>query len=102
MVVFRFSRKWRERSPSKAMERTYEKATEARHAGRESCHPITSNLMSTFAALALLTGSLLLALRLPFFSPMFSVKSKLEFLKTRNRRPTNCWRVTTPIRLPGS
>src|SRR5436309_819717 len=37
-VVSRFSWKWRKRSPIKIMERTHEEATEALHAGRESCH----------------------------------------------------------------
>src|ERR1700682_3146775 len=38
-VVFRFSWKWRKRSPIRIMERTHEEATEALHAGRESRHP---------------------------------------------------------------
>jgi hypothetical protein len=37
--LFRFSWKWRRRSPGKVMERTHEDATEALHAGRESRHP---------------------------------------------------------------
>src|SRR5262252_7332464 len=37
--MFRFSWKWRRRSPSKVKERTHEKATEALHAGREGRHP---------------------------------------------------------------
>jgi hypothetical protein len=36
--MFRFSWKWRRRSPSKVKERTHEEATEAPHAGRESRH----------------------------------------------------------------
>ena len=39
MTMFRFSWKWRKRSPGKVMERTHEEATEALHAGRESRHP---------------------------------------------------------------
>jgi tetratricopeptide (TPR) repeat protein len=38
-MVFRFSWKWRRRSPSKVKERTHEEATEALHAGREGRHP---------------------------------------------------------------
>jgi hypothetical protein len=38
-VLFRFSWKWRVRSPTKIMERTHEEATEALYAGRESRHP---------------------------------------------------------------
>src|SRR5439155_6348848 len=38
-IVFRFSWKWRKRSPIKIMERTHEEATEELHAGRESRHP---------------------------------------------------------------
>ena len=38
VLVFRFSWKWRKRSPIKIMERTREKATEALHAGREGRH----------------------------------------------------------------
>ena len=37
--VFRFSWKWRRRSPIKLMERTHEEATEAIRAGREGRHP---------------------------------------------------------------
>jgi len=35
-ILFRFSWKWRRRSPSKVMERTHEEATEALHTGRKS------------------------------------------------------------------
>src|SRR5215831_689785 len=38
-MVFRFSWKWRRRSPSKVKERTHEEATEALRAGREGRHP---------------------------------------------------------------
>jgi hypothetical protein len=38
-TVFRFSWKWRRRSPIKLMERTHEEETEAIRAGRESRHP---------------------------------------------------------------
>src|ERR1700730_1412687 len=38
-ALFRFSWKWRKRSPIKIMERTHEEATEALHAGRESRPP---------------------------------------------------------------
>jgi peptidoglycan/LPS O-acetylase OafA/YrhL len=37
--LFRFSRKWRKRSPTKITERTHEVAREALYAGRESRHP---------------------------------------------------------------
>src|SRR5262249_61759435 len=37
--LFRFSWKWRRRSPSKVKERTHEEATEALHAGRKGRHP---------------------------------------------------------------
>src|SRR5262249_25012648 len=37
--LFRFSSKWRSRSPSKVKERTHEEATEALRARRESRHP---------------------------------------------------------------
>src|ERR1700682_3656628 len=37
--MFRFSWKWRRRSPTKLMERTHEETTEALRAGRESRHP---------------------------------------------------------------
>ena len=37
--LFRFSWKWRKRSPVKIMERTHEEATEALRAARESRHP---------------------------------------------------------------
>ena len=42
--VFRFSWKWRKRSPIKIMERTHEEATEALHAGRESRHPAAASV----------------------------------------------------------
>lgn len=38
-ILFRFSWKWRRRSPSKVKGRTHEEAAEALHAGRESRHP---------------------------------------------------------------
>ena len=38
-LLFRFSWKWRKRSPIKIMERTHEEATEVAFAGRESGHP---------------------------------------------------------------
>src|SRR5262249_34251742 len=37
--LFRFSWKWRRRSPSKVKERTHEEATEALRPGREGRHP---------------------------------------------------------------
>ena len=37
-ILFRFSWKWRRRSPSKVKERTHEEATEALYTGRESRH----------------------------------------------------------------
>ena len=42
--MFRFSWKWRRRSPSKVKERTHEEATEALLAGRKSHHPETALL----------------------------------------------------------
>jgi hypothetical protein len=39
LTLFRFSWKWRRRSPTKLMERTHEEATEALHAGRKDRHP---------------------------------------------------------------
>jgi len=39
MSLFRFSGKWRRRSPSKVKERAHEEGTEALHAGREGRHP---------------------------------------------------------------
>src|SRR5580658_8022654 len=39
VILFRFSWKWRRRSPIKLMERTHEEATEAIRAGRGGRHP---------------------------------------------------------------